>query len=93
VGQFGWRRGDKLASIVSMSVAVAMLPLGVVAVVASLRPGGQKPPVDGSLVDRLDAVSEVLAVAMQIQWETEEQVRRVHDPFRCRSGGSRRRSR
>ncbi|MFL6141474.1 MAG: NACHT domain-containing protein [Labedaea sp.] len=73
-------RGDKLASIVSMSVTVITLPLSVLAIVVTLRQGAPSRVVL-TLADRLDAMAEVLAVSVRSQWEAEEQLRRVHDPF------------
>jgi hypothetical protein len=73
-------RGDKLASIVSMSVAVVTLPLSVFAIVVTLRQG-QPAKAMLTLAERLDEMAEALAIAVRSQWEAEEQVRRVHDPF------------
>lgn len=73
-------RGDKLASIISMSVTIVTLPLSVLAIVVTMRQGRPAPPVIG-LSDRLDAMAEALAIAVRAQWEAEEQVRRIHDPF------------
>lgn len=74
-------RGDKLASIVSMSVAIFTLPLSVVAIVVTMRQGSQAAAGQLSLVERLDTMAEMLAAAVRTQWETEEQIRRIHDPF------------
>ena len=73
-------RGDKLASIISMSVTVVTLPISVVAIVVSVR---QAQPATASLspAARLDAMAEALAISVRAQWKAEEKVRRVHDPF------------
>jgi hypothetical protein len=73
-------RGDKLASIVSMSVAVVTLPLSVFAIVVTLR---QNQPTRAilTLAERLDQMAEALAISVRSQWEAEEQIRRIHDPF------------
>ncbi|HEV8563068.1 MAG TPA: hypothetical protein VGR06_42675 [Actinophytocola sp.] len=73
-------RGDKLASVVSMSVAVVTLPLSVFAIVVALRQN-QPPRAVLTLADRLDEMAEALAISVRSQWETEEQIRRIHDPF------------
>jgi NACHT domain len=73
-------RGDKLASIVSMSVTVVTLPLSVIAIVVSLRLD-QRPRVGVRPAERLDAVADTLALSVRAQWEAEERIRRVHDPF------------
>lgn len=72
-------RGDKLASIISMSVTVVTLPISVFAIVVSLRQS--QPAVVASPVARLDGMAEALAVSVRAQWEAEEQIRRIHDPF------------
>lgn len=73
-------RGDKLASIVSMSVAVVTLPLSLFAIVVTLR---QSQPTRAvlTLAERLDEMAEALAISVRSQWEAEEQIRRIHDPF------------
>ncbi|HEV2783005.1 MAG TPA: NACHT domain-containing protein [Actinophytocola sp.] len=73
-------RGDKLASIVSMSVTIITLPLSVFAIVITVRQSQPVAPAVG-LPERLDALAEALAMAVRAQWEAEEQVRRIHDPF------------
>jgi hypothetical protein len=76
-------RGDKLASIVSMSVTVVTLPLSVIAIVVSLRQAHDPPSrmVGIRMADRLDAVADTLALSVRAQWMAEERVRRIHDPF------------
>lgn len=75
-------RGDKLASIVSMSVTIITLPLSVIAIIVTIRQGQQGSSTGvGNISEHLDAMTDVLAVAVRTQWEAEEQVRRVHDPF------------
>jgi NACHT domain len=72
-------RGDKLASIISMSVTVVTLPISIYAIVVSLRQS--QPVIAASPSARLDAMAEALAIAVRTQWEAEEHLRRVHDPF------------
>ena len=72
-------RGDKLASIISMSVTVVTLPISIYAIVVSVRQSG--PAIATSPSARLDAMAEALAIAVRTQWKAEEHVRRVHDPF------------
>jgi NACHT domain-containing protein len=74
-------RSDKLASIVSMSVSITTLPLSVIAIVVTLRQGRQGSTGVANISAHLDAMTDVLAVAVRTQWEAEEQVRRIHDPF------------
>jgi hypothetical protein len=73
-------RGDKLASIISMSVTIITLPLSVLAIVVTVR---QSQPARAALTlaERLDAMAEALAISVRSQWEAEEQIRRIHDPF------------
>ncbi|HEV2778725.1 MAG TPA: NACHT domain-containing protein [Actinophytocola sp.] len=73
-------RGDKLASIVSMSVTLFTLPLSVLAIVVTVRQG-QPARAVLTLAERLDEMAEALAISVRCQWEAEEQVRRIHDPF------------
>lgn len=73
-------RGDKLASIVSMSITVVTLPLSVLAIVVTLRQG-QRATTIVTLPEHLDAMAEALAISVRTQWEAEEQVRRIHDPY------------
>jgi hypothetical protein len=75
--------GDKLASIVSMSVTLVTLPLSVFAIVLTLRQSqqGQQPSPNAQVAERLDAMAEILAISVRAQWEAEEQIRRIHDPF------------
>src|SRR5438094_8881341 len=72
--------GNKLASIVSMAVAVVSLPLTVISLVLNARQGRQAETMRSPSV-RLDAMSDALAVSVRAQWEDEEVIRRVHDPF------------
>lgn len=72
-------RGDKLASIVSMSVAIITFPLSVLATVVVLRQN-RSHRASPTLSERLDRMAEALAISVRAQWEAEEQVRRVHDP-------------
>lgn len=71
----GLDQGDKVASIVSMVIAAISLPITIYAVALSARQERQAPP--GSL----DDFADILADAVRTQWEAEEQIRRVHDPF------------
>lgn len=73
-------RGDKLASIVSMAITIVTLPLSVLAIIVAVR---QSQPARAviTVAERLDAMAEALAIAVRSQWEAEEQVRRVNDPF------------
>ena len=63
-----------------MAVTIITLPLSVLAIIVSIR---QNRPARVVLtgMERLDAMAEALAIAVRSQWEAEEQVRRVHDPF------------
>lgn len=73
-------RGDKLASIVSMSVSILTLPLSVITIILTIRQGQASTGVV-NISEHLDAMADLLAVAVRTQWEAEEQVRRIHDPF------------
>lgn len=73
-------RGDKLASIVSMSVSLTTLPLSVFAIILTLRQG-QQPRQNIQIAEHLDAIAEILAISVRAQWESEERIRRIHDPF------------
>jgi hypothetical protein len=66
---------DKLASVISMYAAIVSFPVAMAALVLTTRQG----PVE--LAGNLDATADVLATSVRMQWETEERVRRVHDPF------------
>ncbi|WP_189211046.1 NACHT domain-containing protein [Actinokineospora fastidiosa] len=63
-------RGDKVASVISMVTACVTL----VTMLISAPPQEKRPVAPG-------AVADVLANAVRAQWETEERIRRVHDPF------------
>jgi NACHT domain len=73
-------RGDKLASIISMSITIVTLPLSVLAIIVTVRQG-QSGRAVLTLAERLDAMAEALAIVVRAQWEAEERVRRIHDPF------------
>jgi hypothetical protein len=77
-------RGDKLASIVSMSITVITLPLTIFTIVLTLRQSKQSQQPELGIVqvaDRIDAIAETLAISVRAQWEAEERIRRIHDPF------------
>lgn len=76
----GLDQGDKIASIVSMVIAGISFPITVYTLFVSARQERQAITSD-SPADRLDVFADILADAVRMQWESEEQVRRVHDPF------------
>lgn len=80
IGQGDLDRQDKFASVISMYVALITLPLTVVAVVMALGKRRESAAAI-QLADQLDGVADTLAAAIGAQWEAEEQIRRIHDPF------------
>ncbi|WP_189227782.1 NACHT domain-containing protein [Saccharothrix coeruleofusca] len=76
----GLERGDKIASVVSMVIAVLSLPVTLYTAYFSVSQARRTAVPEGS-ADRLDAVADVIADAVRRQWESEEQIRHVHDPF------------
>lgn len=74
----GLDQGDKIASIASMVIAGVSLPITLYTAYVSVRHERQATAGSG---DRLDAVTNALADAVRTQWEAEEQIRHVHDPF------------
>lgn len=73
-------RGDKMASIVSMTIAAATLPTTVLALVMMARQQARSTSTT-AMSQRLDSTAKMLADAVRAQWEAEEQIRRIHDPF------------
>lgn len=72
-------RNDKIASVVSMCVALLSLPVTLVALMGfrqNTRESLALPDEEG-----IRAATEALAVAVRGQWEAEERLRRIHDPF------------
>ncbi|PPK62753.1 NACHT domain-containing protein [Actinokineospora auranticolor] len=67
----GLDRSDKVASVLGLGVAVLTL-------LVTLFP---KPGRAAGTPDDLGAVVDGVARAVRDQWESEEQIRRVHDPF------------
>ena len=76
----GLNYGGQLAGIVSMYAAIATFPVTVLGVIISVR----HPPDTGmvtSLESDLNAIADSIAMAVRRQLETEERIRRIHDPF------------
>lgn len=72
----GLEQGDKIASIASMMIAAISLPITVYTAYFSIRQDrrGTMGP-----ADQFDAVVAAIADAVRAQWESEEQIRHVHD--------------
>lgn len=75
----GLDQGDKIASIVSMVIGGVTLLISVYALYVTRTQDSAV--VSGSPPDRLDAVADAIAEAVRAQWEAEEEIRHVHDPF------------
>jgi len=71
---------DKLASVISMYVAVVGFPVAMIALVVTARQGRRAEPA-AEVNSGLDAIADMLALSVRGQWEDEERIRRVHDPF------------
>jgi NACHT domain len=78
ISRSGLGNGSQIAGIVSMYVTIAAFLVAVPAAIASGRnPDTGKMPT----TDELDSAAEALAMAVRGNLETEERVRRIHDPF------------
>jgi hypothetical protein len=79
IARSGLNSGSQVAGVVSMYVTIATLLVAIPAAVASARtPETGDTPVTA---DMLDAAAEALAMAVRGELETEERIRRIHDPF------------
>lgn len=76
----GLDQGDQIASIASMVIAGISLPITVYTAYAAIRQERRTVSTAGP-VDRFDAIMDAIADAVRLQWEAEEQIRHVHDPF------------
>ncbi|MET1074061.1 MAG: NACHT domain-containing protein, partial [Umezawaea sp.] len=75
----GLEQGDKVASIASMVLAAVSLPITVYSAYFSITHDRRSTTTAGA--GQLDAVADAIADAVRAQWESEEQIRHVHDPF------------
>ncbi|PRY41538.1 NACHT domain-containing protein [Umezawaea tangerina] len=75
----GLEQGDRIASITSMVLAAVSLPVTVYSAYFSItRDRRSTTAVEAG---RLDVVADAIADSVRAQWESEEQIRHVHDPF------------
>ena len=71
--------GSQIAGIVGGVITALGLPVAVYAAMVARNQASRSEAVEGS--DRVDAAVGALEVSMTTQWEAEERIRRIHDPF------------